>query len=534
MQLRLKRVYGLVVFCGTLLLNISQSVLAQDFDRQKDAMVTEQIQARGIKDTRVLEVMRKVKRHLFVPARYRPLAYSDGPLPIGMGQTISQPYIVALMTELLELKGNEKVLEIGTGSGYQAAILAELAKEVYTIEILEPLAKAAEGLLKELDYKNIWVKCGDGFLGWPEHAPFDAIIVTCAPEKIPSPLIEQLAEGGRLVIPVGTLWQELKLVKKINGEIVTTNIIPVRFVPMLRDKVNETEDNPEAQEMIENLKRHTKVLSQDIGERNFLQYQNLERASNYIKQEFKSYGYSPEEQIYYLKGKPYRNIIATKKGEVLSGEIIIVCAHYDSVIGSPGADDNASGVAGLLELSRALSKDNLNKTLKFIAFTNEEPPLFMTKDMGSFRYAESAKRRGDNILGVVCLESIGYYSDKKGSQSYPFALSLFYPDKGNFIALASNLPSRRLLKRIVREFKEASRFPLEYLVAPAFFAPAISFSDHWSFWKFGYKAVMVTDTAFYRNASYHTLADTYEKLDYASMSEVVTGLSGVIKTLLNE
>ena len=228
MQLRV----CLVLFIGAFFLNMNRSVQAQDFDRQRAAMVTGQIEEKGIKDARVLEAMRKVKRHLFVPPIYGPLAYADGPLPIGMGQTISQPYIVALMTELLNLKGNEKVLEIGTGSGYQAAILAELAKEVYTIEILEPLARQAEKLLTELGYRNIHVKTGDGFLGWPEQAPFDAIIVTCAPEEIPAALIEQLAEGGRLVIPVGVQWQNLKLVQKTKGDLTTTDIIPVRFVPM--------------------------------------------------------------------------------------------------------------------------------------------------------------------------------------------------------------------------------------------------------------------------------------------------------------
>ncbi|MFZ2602392.1 MAG: protein-L-isoaspartate(D-aspartate) O-methyltransferase [Candidatus Omnitrophota bacterium] len=206
------------------------------FVQVRESMIREQIEARGIKDRRATEAMRKVKRHLFVPMLSRPFAYKDSPLPIGEGQTISQPYIVALMTELLELKGSEKVLEIGAGSGYQAAILAELAKEVYTIEILAPLANKAEKLLKELGYSNVYLRHGDGFLGWPEIAPFDAIIVTCAPEEIPPVLLEQLAESGRLVIPVGADWQELKLVKKINGKIVITNIIPVRFVPMIRDK----------------------------------------------------------------------------------------------------------------------------------------------------------------------------------------------------------------------------------------------------------------------------------------------------------
>lgn len=208
----------------------SQTELAQ----KRKQMVESQLKSRGISDGRVLEAMLKVKRHLFVSPTYHHLAYEDFPLPIGEGQTISQPYIVALMTELLALKGKEKVLEIGTGSGYQAAILAELAREVYSIEILRPLALQAELLLTQLGYKNIKVKTGDGFLGWPEFAPFDAIIVTCAPEEIPAPLLEQLAEAGRLVIPVGTHWQELKLVRKIKGKAVVSNVVPVRFVPMVR------------------------------------------------------------------------------------------------------------------------------------------------------------------------------------------------------------------------------------------------------------------------------------------------------------
>ena len=195
-------------------------------------MVNTQIVARGVSDERVLAAMLKVERHEFVPEYLRAHAYADQPLPIGLAQTISQPYIVALMTELLKLDGYEKVLEIGTGSGYQAAILAELAKEVYTIEILEPLAKRADKLLNDLGYKNITVKSGDGFIGWEEHAPFDGIIVTCAPGEVPEPLIQQLAEGGRMVIPVGDMWQELKLLEKRKGKIESKSIIPVRFVPM--------------------------------------------------------------------------------------------------------------------------------------------------------------------------------------------------------------------------------------------------------------------------------------------------------------
>lgn len=214
---------------------ILPSISKDDFFEKRKNMVEFQIKARGIKDERVISAMLKVERHLFVPKDLREFAYEDSPLPIGEGQTISQPYIVALMTEVLNLKKNDKVLEIGTGSGYQAAILAEIAKEVYTIEILPKLAENAERLLKELGYKNIKVKCDDGYLGWEEFSPFDCIIVTCAPEHIPQPLIEQLAEGGRMVIPAGErFYQELVLVEKREGRIKKRSIIPVLFVPMIR------------------------------------------------------------------------------------------------------------------------------------------------------------------------------------------------------------------------------------------------------------------------------------------------------------
>jgi protein-L-isoaspartate(D-aspartate) O-methyltransferase len=239
------RVLVLIVVC-TLIAGLG-SCRAQragrrtNYTEAREQMVSSQIKARGISDKRVLEAMLKVERHLFVPEKIQSLAYADQPLPIGEGQTISQPYIVALMTELLNLKGNEKVLEIGTGSGYQAAILGELAGEVYTIEIVKPLAKRADSLLAAMDYQNITVKHGDGYIGWEEHAPFDGIIVTCAPPKIPQPLIDQLADGGRMVVPVGTFWQELLLIEKEDGELRETSVIPVRFVPMTGDGVKKGE-----------------------------------------------------------------------------------------------------------------------------------------------------------------------------------------------------------------------------------------------------------------------------------------------------
>lgn len=205
------------------------------YNNTPEAMIEYQLKTRGIKNTRVLEAIRKVPRDRFVLPELIDRAYEDGPLPIGEGQTISQPYIVALMTELLELKGTEKVLEIGTGSGYQAAVLAELAREVYTIEILEPLYLQAKKLLVDLGYKNIKTKCGNGWLGWEEYAPYNAIIVTCAPPEVPESLIKQLAESGRMVVPVGDApYQELKLIQKKDGKIKTENIAPVMFVPMIK------------------------------------------------------------------------------------------------------------------------------------------------------------------------------------------------------------------------------------------------------------------------------------------------------------
>jgi len=207
-----------------------------EFAAQRQRMVERQMKDRGIKDERVLAAMGKVPREAFVPPESRAASYEDGPLPIGHGQTISQPYIVAFMTEQLRLKPSDRVLEIGTGSGYQAAILAELVAEVYTIEIVGALAKDAEATLQRLGCKNVYVKIGDGYKGWPEAAPFDAIIVTCAPDKVPQPLVDQLKDGGRMVIPVGERFaQQLYLLEKKNGQIKESVTLPVRFVPMLRE-----------------------------------------------------------------------------------------------------------------------------------------------------------------------------------------------------------------------------------------------------------------------------------------------------------
>ena len=207
------------------------------WQKMAEIMVKNQLEKRGIQDKGVLRAMRETPRHLFIPENLRDMAYEDGPLPIGEGQTISQPYIVALMTELLELNGNERILEIGTGSGYQAAVLSPLVKEVYSIEIVKSLADKAIQKLKEMQYHNVTVKWGDGYEGWTAHSPYDAIIVTAAPDRVPQTLIDQMKIGGRLVLPVGTYFQKLKVITKMgDGSFEEKNIISVRFVPMVHSE----------------------------------------------------------------------------------------------------------------------------------------------------------------------------------------------------------------------------------------------------------------------------------------------------------
>src|SRR5205814_2155171 len=231
---RVHRVWQCLMLVGLALptCNPAQTQVA-DFPAQRERMVKEQIVMRGVVEERVLAAMRKVPREEFVPAEFRAESYTDRPLPIGYDQTISQPFIVAFMTEELRPQPIDRVLEIGTGSGYQAAILAELVSEVYSIEIVDPLAKNAEATLQRLGYKNVHLKIGDGYKGWPEERPFDAIIVTCAPDKVPKPLVDQLKDDGRMVIPVGDRFaQQLYLLEKRNGQLKQSATLPVRFVPM--------------------------------------------------------------------------------------------------------------------------------------------------------------------------------------------------------------------------------------------------------------------------------------------------------------
>jgi len=229
------RLFFFAILCLALLpAHLFADRAMQDFDEQRQQMVSRQIRTRGVRDPTVLAAMSAVPRHRFVPSEYQTMAYDDRPLPIGHGQTISQPFIVAKMSELLALKKDARVLEVGTGSGYQAAVLAEMGAKVFSIEIIAALGIEAKKVLGELGYGNVQVKIGDGYQGWPEQAPFDGIIVTCAPSHIPRPLQEQLAEGGRMVIPVGPVGgvQKLVLLRKLKGQIQQEKIFDVMFVPM--------------------------------------------------------------------------------------------------------------------------------------------------------------------------------------------------------------------------------------------------------------------------------------------------------------
>lgn len=289
-------------------------------------------------------------------------------------------------------------------------------------------------------------------------------------------------------------------------------------------------ETPEEAFIRSELQLHVETLAVKIGERNFAHYDKLNAAADYIEQSFLQTGLSVQRHTYSIKDKIYYNIEAEKKGLHQPDKIIIVGAHYDSVQGSPGANDNGSGIAGVLSLARAFSTKSTARTIRFVAFANEEPPFFWSKNMGSYAYAKRCKERKENIIVMLSLETIGYYSDEEKSQHHFPPLGFFYPSKGNFIAFASNLASRKLLREVTISFRRHKQFPSEGGAFPGFF-PGIFWSDHWAFWKMGYRALMVTDTAFLRYPYYHTAQDTPDKINFESMSRVVAGLEKVIGDL---
>lgn len=278
------------------------------------------------------------------------------------------------------------------------------------------------------------------------------------------------------------------------------------------------------------LRRHVQALAGEIGERHVGRPGALHAAEAFIAGEFGALGYEVVRQAYVAQGVECSNLEVVVPGGARASEIVLVGAHYDTVPGSPGADDNASGVAGMIEIARALRGARLARTVKLVAFVNEEPPFFYFGEMGSRVYARAARARGDDIRVMLSLEMLGCYSDEAGSQAYPPLFGLFYPEAGNFIAFVSNLRSRRALKEVVRAFKGGSDFPVETLASPGI-VPGVSWSDQLSFWREGYPGVMVTDTAFYRYRHYHRATDTPERIDFVRMGRVVEGLGKAVGNL---
>lgn len=281
------------------------------------------------------------------------------------------------------------------------------------------------------------------------------------------------------------------------------------------------------------LRRHVEALAGGIGERHVGRPEALHAAERYVAAELASVGYEVARQTYLAEGVESSNLEVTVPGVSRASEIVLVGAHYDTVPGSPGADDNASGVAGLIEIARELREARPARTVKLVAFVNEEPPFFYFGEMGSRVYARAARKRGDDIRVMLSLEMLGCYSDRPGSQAYPPFFRYFYPEAGNFIAFVSNLRSRRALRELVSAFKAGSDFPAEKLASPGI-VPGVSWSDQLSFWREGYPGVMVTDTAFYRYRHYHQPTDTPDRIDYARMARVVEGLGKAVGVLAAE
>jgi len=281
------------------------------------------------------------------------------------------------------------------------------------------------------------------------------------------------------------------------------------------------------------LRRHVEKLAGEIGERNVFKQVKLRAAAAYVEGSFSRAGYRVSHHSYEVFREPCLNLEAEIPSKTRREEVVVVGAHYDSVSGSPGANDNASGVAALLELARAWSGRKTEYTLRFVAFVNEEPSFFQTEQMGSLVYAKHCRQQNQNIIAMLSLETIGYYSSEAGSQKYPFPLGLFYPSRGDFIGFVSNTANSQLLRRCVESFRRQVCFPSEGGALPGAL-PGIGWSDHGAFWQVGYPALMVTDTAPFRYPYYHTGQDRPDKLDYDRMARVVAGLDNVLEELVNQ
>jgi Zn-dependent M28 family amino/carboxypeptidase len=273
------------------------------------------------------------------------------------------------------------------------------------------------------------------------------------------------------------------------------------------------------------------MLAETIGERNVWTYPSLVRAADFIAERFAAMGCACNRQSYHAAGRTVDNIEAVLPGTSAAAEIVVVGAHYDTVPGCPGANDNGTGVVAVLELARRFaSRPPAGRTVRFVAFVNEEPPFFQTETMGSLVYAKAAQARGDRIVAMLALETMGYYSEVPGSQQYPAPIAPFYPNVGNFIGFVANVGSAGLVRRAKHAFASNSSFPVQTAAFPAA-VPGVGWSDHWSFWEAGYPALMVTDTAPFRYPWYHTAADTPDKVSYDALAQVVDGLEHVVSEL---
>ena len=289
---------------------------------------------------------------------------------------------------------------------------------------------------------------------------------------------------------------------------------------------------PNQEQLRAELRRHVTALAHEIGVRSDQRYGNVQRAAAYIERTLTALGYSIVSQEFTADNRAYRNLEATLRGTNRPQEVVVLGAHYDTAREAPGADDNASGVAGVLALARVFAQQRQTRSIRFVFFPNEEPPSFPTADMGSRHYATDARARSDQITAMLSIESIGYFDTEKGSQRYPFPLNLAYPNTGDFIGFVSNLRSRSLLHRAIGAFRAHATLPTQGAAAPSW-VPGVWWSDHWSFWREGYEAIMITDTAPYRYPFYHTPEDTPDKLDYDRMARVVHGLPDVVRAIAN-
>ncbi|MGR2740142.1 M28 family peptidase [Billgrantia sp. Q4P2] len=286
----------------------------------------------------------------------------------------------------------------------------------------------------------------------------------------------------------------------------------------------------EGEALRERLHDHVRALSEEIGERHYWRPEALQAAGDYIEHSFQAAGHRPRRQAVPTGSWTFHNIEVVLSGGRLADEVLVVGAHYDTVRGTPGADDNASGVAVLIELANLLQDAELDRSLHLVAFVNEEMPFFGSEAMGSLLYARRAKAEGTDIMGMISLEMLGYFSDEPGSQAYPFPLDRFYPDTGNFLAFVSNLESRRLVHRAIGAFRRHAEVPSEGLAAPPQLGD-IRRSDHWAFWEKGYPAMMLTDTANFRNPYYHGPSDTHDRLDYATMARLTVALANTLEAM---